>query len=52
MNIYYEVEHYGKVKTFDNEEKAINFAKALERIGYDAQVRMIKVITAIVYPRA
>lgn len=52
MNTYYEVEHYGKVKQFDELEKAIKFAKALERLGYDAQVREIKISTAIIYPNA
>lgn len=38
MITYYEVEHYGKVKQFDDKDKALNFAHSLERVGYDAKV--------------
>ena len=50
MNIYFEVEHYGKVKSFDNEQKAIDFAKALERVGYTVKVRKLVITTQIIYP--
>ena len=52
MITYYEVEHYGKVKQFDDKDKAISFAMALERVGYTAKVREIKITTTIIYPNA
>ena len=43
MKTYYEVKHCGKTRRFDNEEKAMSFGLALEKLGYSVKIYLVTV---------
>ncbi|MBO5394604.1 MAG: hypothetical protein J6A28_01705 [Clostridia bacterium] len=54
MKTLYEVKHYGKVKKFDDKEKALTFASSLEKLGYPvrvyvASVSLLAEVRALIY---